>query len=208
MSHQVPLDYVGERLSLPPPTPNTGPSRSSPREIAIVTSDGREIDFSTWKEMDVPPSPVAVMTGTAKVKEKGLAEVGEEKAGKVEEKKAAGGKKPEGEEGKGKTAEEVEKAKEEKARAKKERKKAAEERERSLEGWRMAMEERERVMEERRNAVDQRKEADEEENTVAAPHSTPPTVMIVEDLSRIVYPDGIAGPKPELNVNSKKGGFM
>ena len=158
-----------------------------------MTLDGIEIDFSTWKEMDVPPPPAAVRIGTGKVKEKRLEEVKEEKAGKVEEKKAAGGKKQKGEEGKKKDTEK--------------RKKAKEERERSLGGWNMVMEERERAMEERRNAAHQRKEADEEENIVAAPHSTPPT-RIIGDLGRILYPDGIIGPRPELNVNSKKGKFM
>jgi translation initiation factor 4G len=42
--------------------------------------------------------------------------------------------------------------------------------------------------------------------------ATPPFALvaakIIEDLSHISYPEGVIGPKPELNVNSKKGGFM
>ena len=33
------------------------------------------------------------------------------------------------------------------------------------------------------------------------------TVRIIEDLSRISYPEGVTGPRPELNVNPKKGKF-
>ena len=33
------------------------------------------------------------------------------------------------------------------------------------------------------------------------------TVRIIEDLNRISYPEGVTGPRPELNVNSKKGKF-
>ena len=34
------------------------------------------------------------------------------------------------------------------------------------------------------------------------------TARIIEDLDLISYPEGITGPKQELNVNSKKGNFM
>ena len=44
-------------------------------------------------------------------------------------------------------------------------------------------------------------------NVVAAPPSALATARIIEDLDHISYPEGISGPKPELNANSKKGRF-
>ena len=44
-------------------------------------------------------------------------------------------------------------------------------------------------------------------NVVAAPPSALATARIIEDLGHISYPDGVTSPKPELNVNSKKGKF-
>jgi len=36
---------------------------------------------------------------------------------------------------------------------------------------------------------------------------TTPAVRAIDDLERISYPEGISGPKRELNVNAKKGRF-
>lgn len=44
-------------------------------------------------------------------------------------------------------------------------------------------------------------------NVVAAPPSALATARIIEDLGHISYPEGVTSPKPELNVNSKKGKF-
>ena len=44
-------------------------------------------------------------------------------------------------------------------------------------------------------------------NVVAAPPSALATARIIEDLGHVSYPDGVTSPKPELNVNSKKGKF-
>lgn len=37
--------------------------------------------------------------------------------------------------------------------------------------------------------------------------STIPAVRAIDDLERISYPEGISGPKRELNVNAKEGRF-
>ena len=44
-------------------------------------------------------------------------------------------------------------------------------------------------------------------NVVPAPPSALATARIIEDLGHISYPEGVTSPKPELNVNSKKGKF-
>jgi len=44
-------------------------------------------------------------------------------------------------------------------------------------------------------------------DVVAIP-PTSVTARIIEDLDLVSYPEGIAGPKQELNVNSKKGKFV
>ena len=44
-------------------------------------------------------------------------------------------------------------------------------------------------------------------NVAAAPPSALATARIIEDLGHISYPEGVISPKPELNVNSKKGKF-
>jgi len=44
-------------------------------------------------------------------------------------------------------------------------------------------------------------------NVIAAPLSALATARIIEDLGHISYPEGVTSPKPELNVNSKKGKF-
>jgi len=44
-------------------------------------------------------------------------------------------------------------------------------------------------------------------NVVAAPPSALATARIIEDLGHISYPEGVASPKPELNLNSKGGKF-
>ena len=44
-------------------------------------------------------------------------------------------------------------------------------------------------------------------NVAAAPPSALATARIIEDLDHISYPEGVASPKPELNVNSKNGKF-
>lgn len=41
-----------------------------------------------------------------------------------------------------------------------------------------------------------------------APPSALGTARPIEDLGYISYPEGVTGPNPELNVNSKKGKFM
>lgn len=43
---------------------------------------------------------------------------------------------------------------------------------------------------------------------VAVPPSALATARMIEDLGLISYPEGITGPKPELNVNSTKGKFL
>jgi hypothetical protein len=45
-------------------------------------------------------------------------------------------------------------------------------------------------------------------NVVAVPPSALATAMIIEDLCHIWYPEGVTGPRPELNVNSRNGKFM
>jgi len=45
-------------------------------------------------------------------------------------------------------------------------------------------------------------------NAVVIPPSVLMTKKIIWDLGLITYPKGTAGPKQELNVNSKKGKFM
>ena len=45
-------------------------------------------------------------------------------------------------------------------------------------------------------------------NVVAVPPSALVTARIIEDLGHISYPEGVTGPRPELNVNSKNGKFM
>ena len=42
-------------------------------------------------------------------------------------------------------------------------------------------------------------------NVVTTPLSTLAAARMIEDLGHISYPEGVSGPKPELNVNSKKG---
>jgi len=37
--------------------------------------------------------------------------------------------------------------------------------------------------------------------------TTTPAVRAIDDLERISYPEGISGPKRELNVNAKEGRF-
>ena len=44
-------------------------------------------------------------------------------------------------------------------------------------------------------------------NVVAGPLPTLAAARMIEDLGHISYPEGVNGPKPELNVNSKKGKF-
>ena len=44
-------------------------------------------------------------------------------------------------------------------------------------------------------------------NVVAALPSALATARIIEDLGHVSYPEGVASPKPELNVNSKNGKF-
>ena len=43
---------------------------------------------------------------------------------------------------------------------------------------------------------------------VAAPLPALAVAGIIEDLGHVSYPEGVNGPKPELNVNSSKGRFM
>ena len=50
--------------------------------------------------------------------------------------------------------------------------------------------------------------SDATRNAVAVPPSALVTAKIIEDLRLIAYPEGITGPKQELNVNSEKGKFM
>ena len=42
---------------------------------------------------------------------------------------------------------------------------------------------------------------------ISAPPSALAAARIIEDLGHISYPEGVDGPKPELNVNSRKGKF-
>lgn len=44
--------------------------------------------------------------------------------------------------------------------------------------------------------------------TTATPPSALGAARMIEDLGLISYPEGIVGPKPELNVNSTKGKFV
>jgi len=45
-------------------------------------------------------------------------------------------------------------------------------------------------------------------DVVTIPPSALATTRIIEDLGLITYPEGITGPKQELNVSLKKGKFM
>ena len=44
-------------------------------------------------------------------------------------------------------------------------------------------------------------------NVIAVPPSTLEAARMIKDLGHISYPEGVSGPKPELNINSKKGKF-
>ena len=118
--------------------------------------------------------------------------------------------------------EEAKKAAEEEERRREEEEKAAEAEKlrlaKAAEGWRMQGDKR--VTEEREpeetfkidTSITKRRPAplnlsNPTKNVVTIPLPTLEVVRMIEDLGHISYPEGVSGPKPELNVNSKKGKF-